>query len=924
MIPAATITLLLLLQTQAAPAAPPTGASSTSTAAPKPAPAERITSVEGITEYHLANGLKVLLFPDPSKQTITVNVTYLVGSRQENYGETGMAHLLEHLMFKGSINHPNVSQELTAHGARANGTTNYDRTNYFETFTATDENLKWALDLESDRMVHSFIQKKDLDSEMTVVRNEYEAGENNPLRVLIERIFSTAYLSHAYGHSVIGVRSDIENVPIQRLQAYYHLYYQPDNSVLLVSGRIDPARTLALIEQRFGAIPRPTRRLPVFYTEEPTQDGVREVELRRVGDMQVIAAGYHVPAAAHPDFAALDMLTLILSQAPAGRLYKTLVQSGKAASVFGDLFGLHDPGMLVLGARLPATASVDEARSTLLSNLEQFTDSPATAEEVERARAQLLKDVERQLDASDRFGVELSEWIAAGDWRLFFLYRDRLRTATAADIQRVAVAYLKPSNRTAGVFLPSASPTRAAIPATPDVAAILKDYRGDPPREPGEAFDPSPTNIDARTVHKALPGGLKLAMLPKKTRGSIVTATMLFDFGDEQSLKGLHNVGAFCGQMLLRGTTQHTRQQLQDEFNRLKANVQVSGSAENAFARVATTREHLADVMTLLAEVLREPAFPADELEILKRNSLATLAQQRTEPQALAGTWLERHLHPYPSDDVRYTPTVDEEIARVSSVTLEQVRSFYKRFYGGSHGELGVVGDFDPSQIEALAAKLFDDWKTPSPYARVPRVFHEVTAQNETIRTPDKANAYFMAAESLELRDDDPDYPAMVLGNYLLGGGFISSRLATRVRQKEGLSYSIASGLSASAFDRAGRFSVTAICAPQNAARVETAVREELERALRGGFTADEVKAAKSGWLQTRQLGRAQDGEVSQKLASDEFLGRTLAWDASLEERVKSLTPDEIGAALRKHINPDRLSIVKGGDFAQPAASHHD
>src|SRR5262245_25056349 len=244
---------------QAAPAAP--------AAQSLPSGVERITSVEGITEYRFANGLQVLLFPDQSKQTITVNVTYKVGSRHEGYGETGMAHLLEHLVFKGSPKHRNIPQELTEHGSRPNGSTWYDRTNYFETFAATEENLRWALDLESDRMVNSFIAKADLDSEMTVVRNELESGENSPTNVLLQRVMSTAYLWHNYGKSTIGSRSDLENVPIDRLQAFYRTYYQPDNAVLLVAGKFDEPKTLGMIAQYFGAIPKPTRPLPTAYTQ---------------------------------------------------------------------------------------------------------------------------------------------------------------------------------------------------------------------------------------------------------------------------------------------------------------------------------------------------------------------------------------------------------------------------------------------------------------------------------------------------------------------------------------------------------------------------------------------------------------------------------------------------------------------------------
>ncbi len=331
-----------------------------------PVPPARVTSVEGITEYRLGNGLRVLLFPDPTKQTITVNITYLVGSRNENYGETGMAHLLEHLMFKGTPGHPNIPQELTAHGARPNGTTWYDRTNYFETFGATDENLKWALDLEADRMVHSFIARKDLDSEMTVVRNEFESGENDPEGVLDQRVLSTSFLWHNYGHDTIGARADIENVPIERLQAFWRTYYQPDNAVLLVAGKFDEEKTLALINATFSGIPRPARALQATYTAEPTQDGERSVTLRRVGDVQALAVAYHVPAGSHPDAAAVEVLAEILGDTPSGRLHKALVETKKATSVSSFFLDLKEPGFLLLRAAVRQDQSLDDARATML------------------------------------------------------------------------------------------------------------------------------------------------------------------------------------------------------------------------------------------------------------------------------------------------------------------------------------------------------------------------------------------------------------------------------------------------------------------------------------------------------------------------------------------------------------------------------
>jgi zinc protease len=882
-----------------------------------PAPPARVTSVEGITEYRLGNGLRVLLFPDPTKQTITVNITYLVGSRNENYGETGMAHLLEHLMFKGTPGHPNIPQELTAHGARPNGTTWYDRTNYFETFGATDENLKWALDLEADRMVHSFIARKDLDSEMTVVRNEFESGENDPEGVLDQRVLSTSYLWHNYGHDTIGARADIENVPIERLQAFWRTYYQPDNAVLLVAGKFDEEKTLALINATFAGIPRPTRPLPATYTAEPTQDGERSVTLRRVGDVQALAVAYHVPAGSHADAAAVEVLAEVLGDTPSGRLHKALVETNKATSVSSFFLDLKEPGFLLLRASVRQDQSLDEARATMLQTIDGAVKTPPTKEEVDRARAKILKNIELTMNSADRVGLQMSEWIGAGDWRLFFLNRDRIRKVTPADVERVAASYLKASNRTVGEFIPTAKPERAEIPATPDVLALLKDYKGDAAITAGEAFDPSPASIESRTARSTLPGGLKLAFLPKKTRGGTVVAFLTLRYGDEKSLANRVTVAELTGRMLTRGTARHTRQQIKDEFDRLRARVSINGGPTQAVVSVETTRENLPAVLTLAAECLRESTFPASEFETLKQETLADIEQGRSEPQQIASTAYRRHLSPYPKGDVRYVSTPEEDIAEVKAATLADVKKFHADFYGASVGELALVGDFDVKEAGRLAEGLFGGWKSPRAFTRIGNVFHDVPPAHESFEAPDKANAFFIAGMNLSIRDDDPDYPALVLGNYMLGGGFLNSRLATRIRQKEGLSYGVGSQFQASPLDKSGSFLAFAIYAPENAGKLEAAFREEIARALKDGFEAKEVEEARSGWLQSRQVGRAQDAALARLLAQDLYLTRTLAWDADLEKKVQALTPAEIVAAMRRHIDPNKITIVKAGDFAK-------
>jgi len=878
--------------------------------------AQRVTSVEGITEYRLANGLRVLLYPEQSKPVITVNITYLVGSRQESYGETGMAHLLEHLMFKGTPTHQNIPSELTLHGAKVNGSTTTDRTNYYEIFSASNENLEWALSLESDRMVNSFIAKKDLDTEMTVVRNEMENGENSPSRILQERVLETAYIWHNYSHPTIGARSDVENVPIERLQAFYRMYYQPDNAVLVVAGKFDEAKTLTLIQQKFGSIAKPTRVLPNVYTAEPVQDGEREVTLHRVGQNQIVTVAYHVPSASHPDAIALDLLTDVLNQEPSGRLYKRLVETKIATSAGADLMGMHDPGLVSFSAELPKDGNIQTAKTALVNIAQGIPAEPITDAELNRVRAESLNNIERALNSADRVGLFLTESIAQGDWRLLFWERDQIKKITVADLQRVAAKYLVPSNRTVGMFIPEEKPVRAEIPSAPDTTAMLKNYKGEAAVAAGEQIDPTPSAIESRTKRTAV-GGIKLALLEKKTRGDLVTGVLEFHFGNEVALRGRTTAGSLAATLLMTGSQKYNMTQLQDEMTRLKANLNVSGNESHISISVRVPKENLAAALRLAAEIVRNPTYPEDQFNQIKQMLTNAVKDSSHQPQSVATRAVLQYTSPYKPEDSRYVPTTEETLARLNSTTLADVEKFHHDFYGVGSGEGAFVGPFDQAELTSVLNEAFGNWKSPAQYQRIPSVYKDIHGTTESLATPDKANAVVMAAGTLEISEFDPDYPALVLGNYMLGGGFLNSRLATRIRQNEGLSYNVGSKLDASAMDKSGSFLFSAICAPQNVSKVEKAYQDELGRALADGFTAEEVAAAKEGFMQSRQMRLADDGSIANALMSHLYIDRDLNWDERFEGAIKSLTSEQIKSAMRRYIDPSKMIVVQAGDFSK-------
>jgi zinc protease len=877
---------------------------------------QAVTTVEGISEYRLPNGLRVLLAPDASKPTTTVNITFLVGSRQENYGETGMAHLLEHMVFKGTPTRGNIMQELGKRGMDFNGTTFYDRTNYYETFPANPENLKWALEMEADRMVNSFIARKDLDTEFSVVRNEMESGENNPHMTLWQRMASTAFDWHNYGKSTIGARTDVENVKIENLQNFYRKYYQPDNAVLLVAGKFETASTLSLIQQVFGAIPKPARVLEPTYTQDPAQDGAREVTVRRTGDTQLSAVLYHTAAGSHVDAAAMAALSDVLAGTPNGRLHKKLVEKKLAVNVNPWNFDLAERGYVVFMAELNKTQSLSEARKVLLQELEGLQKNSVTETELKRAKASLLSEIDKTINDPQRLAVQLSESIANGDWRLFFLQRDRIEGLQVSDLQRVGLNYFKESNRTLGQFIPTTSPDRSKLPDPIDLDKLLADYKGKVATSEGEIFDISPANIEKRTQRLALSNGMKLIFTPKKTRGETVSGYFTLRFGDERSLFNQATPSSLTASLLMRGAGNLQRAEISAKLDELKTQIEVGGGGQTVTVRFDTLRKNLPETLNLVRDILRKPTFSPKEFELLVQESTASLESQRSEPNAMGSQAMSLALDVYKKGDVRAARSLNESIAALKAAKLEQVKQFHKTYYGANNSEFALVGDFDADTVKAQLNQLFGGWKSTKIYSRLKAEPKRPKAESIQLEAPDKANAFFLAGLPLALQDTHPEYVPLQLANRVLGGG-VKSRLLDRLRQKDGISYGAGSQLSASSFEPSGMWVLYAIYAPQNLGKLKAGVQEELAQFVKEGITAEELTDAKKGWQEERKISRAQDRALAAGHVAQTSANRTLAYTEKIDAQIEASTLDEVNAAIRKTLDPAKFLNIYAGDFAK-------
>jgi zinc protease len=875
-----------------------------------------ITAVEGLKEYELDNGLRILLIPDASQTNIAINIVYKVGSRHEGYGEKGMAHLLEHMLFKQCEKFEDIKKAIADKGAFANGTTWYDRTNYYEVLSASDENLRWAIDMEADRMVNSKILATELAKEFSVVRNEFEINENNPGGVLFERVLSSMYLWHNYGSSTIGSKEDIERVKAESLKAFYKKYYQPDNAIIMIAGKFDEAKALEYAEQYFGPIPRPARVLQATYTVEPPQDGQRDVLLQRNGDVQYLVAGYHTPPAADNDFAANEAFLSIITNNPSGKLYKALVEKKLATSVSNFVLPLHDPGFSIIQAEIPKDKNLDSVKTAFFDVMNNIKNISITEEDVTNAKNNLLKRFSNTTNNSIELAIMLTEIVGAGDWRLWFHYRDQLEKLTAEHVKAVAAKYYKPTNRTIGYFVPSGIPDRTIVNETPDIAALLKDYKGKEVAEQKAAFETTIPNIKKNTEYGKLTNGGKYALLFKPTKGDKINGTIVLQYGDENSLANKGLTAALTARMLKNGTTTKTKKQIKDELDRIKTDINFYASAGKLNVSISTDKANLPKALALLDDLLHNPKFDKDEFE---KEKLALQTQYETnaqEPGQLAYEKLMQLSTKYPKGHPLYTNTTQEALAELAAIKPEDTKNFYNNFYGAANSNSTFVGEIDKPVITAALKKTLGNWKSKAAFKEIKRQYFDVNGTTASVPVSDKTNAQLLGGINLNITEKSNDYPAVYMANELLGGGaFLSSRIPQRLRENEGMSYGAGSYLDVDYDQAGGLWGLYAAYNPEYKDRLDSALNQEIDKAISAGFTQEELSKSIESWLEQQRTSLGMNNVLAAIINQYQRQGRSLDEYTQMENKIKALELKTVNEALKKYFDKKKLILINSGDF---------
>jgi zinc protease len=886
---------------------------------------EHVQTCGHVEEYRLSsNGMGILLMPNEVLPVATVMVTYKVGSRNEVAGTTGATHILEHMMFKGTprfnsedgTEGDDYSTQMERIGARSNATTWFDRTNYYATLPS--QYVPMTIKLEADRMRNLRIREEDLNSEMTVVRNEYERGENSPVRTLIKELFATAYMAHPYSHPTIGWRSDIESTSVEKLREFYDTYYWPENAYITIIGGFEKAATLAAIAEHYGAVPAAPRAIPAVETSEPEQTGPRRVTIRRAGQTGVVMIAFKVPEGTHDDWAALSLLQQILGADKTGRLYRSLEDKGKANATF--TFGplLRDPGLFIFGAYLTPDATHEEVETIILDEIETLINGGVSADELARAKSVIEASTFYDRDGPYRIADEINEAIAMGDWTAYVNLPQAIQSVSPEDLKKAAAEYFVADTSTTGWFIPeivnTLTASRDSMPGPnffrdPEIYETFSHEatNGTPAAASSEAV----VDFSSR-MQRADIGPIELIAIDMPIEG-VVSFVGSMAAGDSLSPLDRPMLASLTASMLDKGTTGADRFEIAEQLDTLGAAIHFSSDSQTLGFSGKFLRTDAGPVMELLADQLRNPTFNPDVFETLKIRQKAGLLQAIDNPDYRAGALLSRLL--YPETHINFSTPIDTLLEDLEATSVEELKAFHFAHYGTESMRLIFVGDIDFEQLRAAVGNAFEDWSGGQAYPELETEQLENRPLSERIYIEDKTSVAVRLAYNTELQRTDDDYLPFMLGNYILGGSF-HSRLMTEIRKNQGLTYDIRSRHQGDIVTP-GNWLLSASFAPSMLSQGLEATREVLTQWYDEGVTDEEVARAIETLNGAYLVGLSTTAAVAGQLSSFMRRGFDPEYIDQYPMRLRKISTEQVNTAIRRYFDPEALIEVAAGSLAK-------
>jgi zinc protease len=905
---------------QANPALPPATAaqpsSSLAKTTPQPQPQSPAAQVltQGVQKTVLDNGLTVLTKEVNTAPVVSVQVWYRIGSRNEAPGVNGIAHQLEHLMFKGTQQRPiQFGRFFSALGSDSNAFTSYDMTAYFG--TVEQDKLNSLLVLESDRMVNSNIGEKELDSEKKVVISELQGYENNPGYRLSRAVMRLAFPDIPYGLTVGGTKADVEKFTVDQVRQYYRDYYRPDNATLIIVGNIRSEDALKLVRDSFGKIPKSTKPKPAepSFSQSKSAATPTPILLKEPGSAALLNAVYPLPAVSHPDVAALQMMDYVLTGGRSSRVYQALVETGLASDAGGGAATLISGGWYEFSATAAPGKKLQDVDTVLQQVVQELREKGVSTEELARAKAQLKASLLlRNREISSQATQLGDDQISTGDYR----YTDRLLAAiakvTPADVQRVAQTYLASAKRTVGYFEPTTADGKpSASPGT--FSQTTEKFSPGAPVDPAEvAKYLPPIQASGAQTTQALPekltlkNGLTVLLLRDRSTPTI-TLSGFIKAGTAYDKPQTAGLASLTAANLMNGTAKKDALAIAKTLENRGASLEFGASREGVGITGQALSADLPTVVQVLSDVLQTASFPDKELELSRQRALTALKIELDNPSRLGRRTFQQTV--YPENHPFHTfPTA----ATVQSITQSDVQRFYQTHYRPDATTLALVGDFDPSAIRTLLNQQLGNWQPSAnpPAITFPTVPLPTNTQRLTPTLPGKTQSITFMGYSAINRTDPRFYAAQVM-NQMLGGDTLASRLGTEIRDRQGLTYGIYSAFQAGGTP--GPFVISMQTAPEDANRAIASTVKVLQQIRAEGFSPTEISMAKRGLTSSYPVELASPDTVASIILMNAVYGLGPTEIREYTRKIDAVTPEQVNQTIKELLHPDNLVIVTAG-----------
>jgi zinc protease len=876
-----------------------------------------VSLTQNVRKTVLDNGLTVLTKEVDTAPVVTVQVWYRVGSRNETPGINGIAHQLEHLMFKGTKARPiQFGRFFSVLGSDSNAFTSYDQTAYFG--TVEEDKLKALLLLESDRMQNSIIGENQLASEKRVVISELQGYENSPNYRLGRAVMKSAFPNSPYGLPVGGTKADVQRFTVEQVRNYYRSYYRPDNATLIIVGNFKTEPTLALVKETFGKVAKGTTPLPAAKTAEPSQPSLQAtskspIVLKEAGSAALLNEVYPLPDANHPDVPALQLMDYILTGGRSSRLYQALIESGLASDAGGYAANLIGAGWYEFSVTAAPGKELSQVDQVLQKTLADFRDKGVTEEELNRAKTQLRASIIlRNRDIASQAQQLGDDQTTTGDYQ----YTDRLLTAiskvTTADVQQVARTYLTPAKRTVGFFEPT-QPGGKPGTSSGNFSQTAENFSPGSPVDPAEvAKYLPPLTTTGNSTNQPLPekltlaNGLRVLLLPDRSTPT-VTLSGFIQAGSSFDQPQTSGLASLTANNLMNGTKTRDALALAKALENRGASLSFSANREGVGVSGSALATDLPTLTQILSDVLQNASFPTDELELSRKRALIGLKQQLDNPSWLARKVFQQTI--YPENHPFYTFPTE---ASLTQITRDNVVQFYQEHYRPDVTILTLMGDFDPAQVRTLLNQDLGQWQTGNELPKL--VFPPVSLPKSSVRLtptlPGKTQSITLIGYNAIDRKDPRYYTALVL-NQILGGDTLSSRLGTEIRDRQGLTYGIYSGFQAGIHP--GPFLISMQTAPEDADKAIASTLSLLKQMREQGVTVAEVATAKRSLTSSYPVELADPDSLASTILMNAVYGLSADEIQQFPSKIAAITPEQVNQAVQEFLHPDQVVVVTAG-----------